>query len=35
MPPSKYGAEMTKSCEKLEASLQRLQGIQGLEKIPI
>lgn len=27
LPESKYSDEMTKSCEKLEASLKRLQSI--------
>lgn len=28
LPPSKYSEEMTKSCDKLEASLKRLQDIK-------
>lgn len=29
LPPSKYSNEMTKSCDKLEASLKRLQDIKN------
>lgn len=28
LPPSKYGDELVKSCDKLEASLKRLQDIK-------
>lgn len=30
LPPSKYSEEMSKSCEKLEESLKRLQNIQAI-----
>jgi len=34
LPPSKYNDELTKSCEKLEASLKRLQNSQDSSRNP-
>lgn len=35
MPPSKYNKELSHSCDKIEESLRKLQGVQYTEKILI
>lgn len=35
MPPSKYNKELSHSCDKIEKSLRKLQGVQRTEKISI
>ena len=35
MPPSKYNTELSHSCDKIEESLRKLQGVQHTEKISI